>query len=48
MALKTGSNIKVLTKLYRMQHRVLRISIEAMKTIPINALLVERNEMPLD
>lgn len=31
-----------------MQHRALRISIEAMKTIPINAILVECNEMPLD
>lgn len=38
----TKSNLE---KLDKMQHRVL---VEAMQTTPINALLVESNEIPLD
>ncbi|XP_053091437.1 uncharacterized protein LOC113528898 [Pangasianodon hypophthalmus] len=36
-----------LEKLDRIQYRVLRLSLGAVKTTPINALLVESNELPL-
>lgn len=38
----------LLKKLDRIQYRALRICLGAVKTTPVNALLVEANEMPFE